>query len=429
MKLHFDRVKFREWLIVITPAALLVLIAFAIATRFIEPAPPRVIVMSVGAAGGAYDKFARLYADILARDDITLDIRPSSGAGQNLERLQDPDSEFSVGFVQSGVGSSDADGHLLSLGRMFHEPLWVFHRLPGNPDRLPQLRGKRLAIGTPGSGTRSLVLQLLAANGMGGGATTLLELGSADAAAALLAGKADAAFMVASPESAVVQKLLRTPGVKLMSFAHAEAYARRFPHLSRIVLPQGVIDFAANIPAQDVALVSPTANLVVKDDLHPALIFALTQAASAVHGKAGVFQNEGEFPVGKDAAFPMSADAARFYKSGPPFLQRYLPFWIAVLVDRLLVLLLPLVTVLLPLFKIAPLVYGWRIRRRMLHWYAELKALERRMDNTPAGKDAHLADLQRIEQAVAHLPIPVGFSDQHYELRANIDFVRRRLAG
>ncbi|MEK6592303.1 MAG: TAXI family TRAP transporter solute-binding subunit [Pseudomonadota bacterium] len=429
MKLRFDKVKIREWLIVIGPAALLVLVAFAITTRFIEPAPPRTIVMTAGAEGGAYDSFARKYKGILARDDITLDIRSSAGAGQNLERLRDVDSEFSVGFVQSGVGSSDADGHLLSLGRMYHEPLWVFHRLPGNVDRLPQLQGKRLAIGAPGSGTRSLALQLLAANGIGGSAAILLELGSADAAAALLAGKADAAFMVASPEAAAVQKMLREPGVKLMSFAHAEAYARRFPFLSKVVLPQGMIDFARNIPAQDMVLISPTANLVIKNDLHPALIFALTQTASAVHGKAGVFQAEGEFPAGKDAEFPMSADAARYYKSGPPFLQRYLPFWIAVLADRLLVLLLPLLTVLLPLMKFAPMIYGWRIRRRMVHWYAELKALEQRMGKAPADSDAHLADLARIEEAVVRLPIPVGFSDQHYELRSNIDFVRRRLAG
>jgi TRAP-type uncharacterized transport system substrate-binding protein len=224
---------------------------------------------------------------------------------------------------------ADAGGQLISLGRMFHEPLWVFHRLPGTVDRLPQLRGTRLAIGAPGSGTRKLVLQLFAANEIDTTAASLLELGSADAAAALLAGNADAAFMVASPEAAVVQKLLREPGVKLMSFAHAEAYARRFPYLSRAVLHQGVIDFARNIPAQDVALISPTANLVVREDLHPALIFALTQAASVVHGKAGIFHGIDEFPLATDADFPMSPNAARYYKSGPPFLQRYLPFWIA----------------------------------------------------------------------------------------------------
>jgi hypothetical protein len=214
-----------------------------------------------------------------------------------------------------------------------------------------------------------------------------------------------------------------------MSFAHAEAYARRFPYLSRAVLHQGVIDFARNIPAQDVALISPTANLVVREDLHPALIFALTQAASVVHGKAGIFHGIDEFPLATDADFPMSPNAARYYKSGPPFLQRYLPFWIAVLVDRLLVLLLPLLTVLLPLMKFAPMIYGWRIRRRMVHWYAELKALELHMKEAPADKDAHRAELARIEEAVMRLPIPAGFSDQHYELRANIDFVRRRLAG
>lgn len=422
-----DFVRLREWLVTAGPALLVIVAAFAVTAYFVKPAPPDVVVMSVGGEGGAYWRFAEAYREVLARDHITLDLRTSAGSRENLDRLRDDTADYSVALIQSGVTNPDDAPNLVSLGRMFHEPLWVFHRLPRDPQRLTDLRGKRLAIGAAGSGTRNLALRLLAANNLHGRTTRFVERGGQDAADALRAGDVDAIFLVSAPESELVQALLRDPKVKLMSFAHADAYARQFPFLSRVVLHRGVVDFATDRPRKDIVLLAPAANLVVRDDVHPALVFALAQAAAEVHGGAALLNPPGQFPQIQGTEFPASADAARFYRSGPPFFQRYLPFWIAVLMDRLLVLLVPIVTVLLPLVKIVPLVYAWRIRQRLLHWYGVLKELELSIDADPSQRDAHLAALADIDAAVIRIPIPLTFSDQYYNLRGHIDIVRRKL--
>ncbi len=311
---------------------------------------------------------------------------------------------------------------------MFYEPLWVFHRLPADIDRLTPLTGKRIAVGPAGSGTRHLALQLLAASEVTADNATLAEIpGKADAEA-LLAGEIDAAFFVAAPDAELVQQMLRTPGIRLVSFSQAEAYARRFPWLARIVLHKGVIDFAKNIPERDIELVAAVALLAVRDDVHPALQFALAQAAAEVHRIPGIFNGDNHFPQSQGTELPMSTVAERFHKSGAPFFQRYLPFWVAVWMDRLFVLLIPIVTILVPIIKFAPMLFGWRIRKRLWHWYDELKKLEAAMSEAPQDHEKHLAEIDRIEDAVSGIPIPLEYSESYYNLRAHVEFVQRRLA-
>jgi TRAP transporter TAXI family solute receptor len=438
----FERAAWREWLIIIAPVALLVIAAFAFTSRFIQPAPPSTIVITTGGEAGAYYKFALRYREILKRDGITLEVKTSAGSLQNLERLRGatPEAssalvqggaapEASVAFVQGGTTAPEDSNNMLSLGRMFYEPVWMFHRLPAEISQFTQLRGKRVAIGPSGSGTRHLVTQLLGASQVTADNATFIESPGRAAADALLAGKVDAAFLVAAPDAALVQELLRAPGVKLMNFTHAEAYARRFPWLARVVLHRGVVDFAADLPAKDIELIAAVALLAVRDDVHPALQFALTQAAAEVHRAPGIFNAEGQFPQSQGTELPMSAPAERFHKTGPPFLQRYLPFWIAVLADRLLVLLIPILTILLPLIKILPFIYGWRVRRRIWHWYDELKKLEQAMSEAPDDSEKHQAEIERIDEAVWSIPVPIEYSEQYYNLRSHVEYVRRRLHG
>lgn len=419
-------VSLRDLIIAIAPLALIAIAAFWIAYQFVRPAPPAALAMTTGTEGGAYRAFAERYREILARDGITLELRPSSGSIENLRHLADESSGVDVGFVQSGSGTpSDAPG-LVSLGSLYYEPLWVFYRGKAVLDRLSQLKGRRVAIGPEGSGTRKLALQLLSANDAEQQPTTLLDLGMAAAAKALQKREIDAAFIIAGPDSPVVQELLRAEGVRLMSFSQATAYTRLFPFLSSVVLPQGAIDLARNIPGRDTTLLSPTANLVAREDLHPALMSLLIQAATEVHGHAGLFQRAGEFPAPVAADFPLSEEAKRFYKSGPSFLQRYLPFWIAVLVQRMLVMLVPAIAVLIPLLRILPSLYAWRVRRRIYRWYGELKYLEHDLEQNrePRQIDEYLARLDTIEQRVSKLKVPLAFSGQLYTLRQHIGFVR-----
>ena len=423
----FERAAWREWIIILVPTLLLIGGILYLASRFVQPAPPSSISITTGGEGGAYYKFAQRYRDALHRDGITLDIKTSAGSMQNLERLRGAAPEASAAFVQGGTTSPEDSNNMLSLGRMFYEPLWVFHRLPADITTLASLRGKRIAVGPAGSGTRSLAVQLLNASNISAANATFNETPGNAAAQALIAGTVDAAFFVSAPDAELVQRLLRAPGIKLMSFSQAEGYARRFPSLARIVLHKGVIDFARNIPARDVELVAAVALLAVRDDVHPALQFALTQAAADVHRAPGIFNTDNTFPQSQSTELPMSTVAERYHKSGPPFFQRYLPFWLAVWMDRLLVLLIPLAAVLIPVIKWLPSIYDWRVRRPLWRWYRELRKLEVAMAEHPEQHGKHLQEIQRIDEAVSAIPLPLRYSEAHYNLRSYIEYVQRRL--
>ena len=245
----------------------------------------------------------------------------------------------------------------------------------------------------------------------------------------LLQGKLDAVLLVAPPESPLVEQLISAPGIRLLSLDRADAYTRRFPSLTRLTLPQGVFDFVKNVPARDVTLISPTANLLAVDGLHPALAYLLMRAASEVHGGAGLLHKAGEFPAPLNSEFPLSAEATRYYKSGPPFLQRYLPYWAAVLVDRLWLTLLPVLALLVPLGRIVPAVWRWRARSRIYRWYAKLKEVELNLDEqSPAEKLTELlTQLNQIESAVNRINTPLAYTDNLYAFRQNVNLVRQRV--
>ena len=412
---------------------LIVGIGFVIAFQFVQPAPPNRIVITTGSDAGAYYAYAGRYAAILARNGIALEVRTSAGSLQNIERLENDEAQ--VGFVQGGViepkgdpDDEESDSQLLSLGSVFFEPVWVFYRGDRRFDRLTDLKGKRIAIGQEGSGVRQLAQQLLRANDINPG-DHLLPLSGLKAAEELQQGRIDAAFIIAAENAPVVQVLLRSPGVKLMSFAQAEAYQRRFPFLTKLTLPQGVADLVRDYPPHDVTLLAPTANLVVRDDLHPALQSLLLQAATEVHGRAGFFQRAGEFPAYKDRLLPLSPEAARYFKSGPPFLQRYLPFWLAVLIDRLIVLLIPVFALLIPLLKVAPAIYSWRVRSKVFRCYGELKFLEEDLKQRfdAAKLPEYRSRLDVLDDEARGLKVPLAFTDLVYTLREHVNLVRQTL--
>ncbi len=411
---------------------LIVGVGFVVAYQFVQPAPPKKISISTGGDSGAYYHYAMRYATILARNGVTLEVKTSAGSLENLERLKNGDVE--VGFVQGGVVTPKEDqdppneSGLLSLGSLFYEPVWVFYRDDRRLERLSDLRGKRLAIGQEGSGVRQLAQQLLSANEIPIN-NKLLSLSGLQAAEALQQGRIDAAFIIAAETASVVQVLVRSPGIKVMSFAQAGAYQRRFPFLTKLTFPQGVADLVRNYPPEDIKLLASTANLIVRDDLHPALQSLLLQAASEVHGQSGFFQDVGEFPSYKDRLLPLSPEAGRYFKSGAPFLQRYLPFWLAVLIDRLIVLLIPIIALLIPLLRIAPAIYNWRVRSKIFRSYGELKFLEDDLGHRfdPAKVADYRTRLDALDEDAAQLSVPLAFTDLVYTLREHVNLVRRIL--
>ena len=428
---EFKRISWRDSAAALLPLVLLSALAIWAAFRFVRPAPPDTITITSGLDGSTLRITAEKYQKILARNDVKLEILPSEGTLQNVQRLRNPDVKVDVGFVQGGLPMTDNSAELVSLGSVFYVPLAVFYRSAQPVERLSQFAGKRLSIGRGGSGTRFLALTLLKANGIEEhGPTELLNLSGEAAEEALLTGKVDAVFLsgdAATP--AVMRKLVRAPGIRLMDFVQADAYSRRFRHLSKLEVPMGAIDFAANIPERPVNLLAPTIELLARPDLHPALSDLLIEAAREVHGKATLMQRAGEFPAPLEHEYPISSDAARYYKSGKGFLDTHLPFWLASLVDRTLVVLVPIVVLLIPALRVAPVLYRWRIRTRLYKRYGELMALERDILEHPTPEqDAELRKrLDDIERRVNSIKMPLPFADQFYVLREHINFVRGRL--
>jgi TRAP-type uncharacterized transport system substrate-binding protein len=429
--LRIQRISWRDLASSLGVVLLLSALSIWIALHFVRPAPPGTITIASGPEGSSLWTYAEQYRKILARNRVTLKILPSAGALDNLKRLSDPKSDVDVGFVQGGLSNLADPAGLVSLGSMFYEPLAVFYR--GTPlERLSGLKGRRIAIGPEGSGTRNLAATLLNANDIDPkGSTRLLNLEGKEGAQALLKHRIDAAFLMgdsATPES--MRELVHSPGIRLFDFVQAEAYVRRFRYLSKLELPAGSLDLGRNTPPQSLTLIAPTVELIARPSLHPALSDLLIEAAREVHGRATLIQRVGEFPAPLEHEYPISDDAARYYKSGKGIAYRYLPFWVASLVDRALVVLVPIVLVLIPGLRLVPVLYNWRAKARIYRPYGELMALERAAMAQPTS-DQRTELLQRldgIEKSVIALKMPGSFADQVYVLREHINFVRQQLA-
>jgi TRAP-type uncharacterized transport system substrate-binding protein len=400
--------------------------------------PPRAIVMATGPEGGTYHEAGKRYQAALARDGVHVRLVVTAGALENLALLRDPHSSVDVAFLQSGSVNEDEAPELESLGTLFYEPLWVFYRrglagitadyrsgLPGIT--ADGLRGRTVSIGPEGSGTRALSLELLKRNGIDD--VVLLGLSPEEAGEKLLAGGIDAAFIVTSWEAPVVQRLIVDERVELMGFLRADAYVALYPYLSRVVLPAGVGDLGKRRPPADVILFAPKASLVVRKDLHSAIQYLLLGAAMRIHSRAGIFQRPGRFPAAESTDLPLSSQALSFYKSGPPFLDHYLPFWMASLVGRLLVLLIPILAVLYPLARFLPALYDWLMRAKISRLYGELRFLEDEIGTNGRNVDSStmLARLEKLEKQANQLKIPITYGSMMYLLRSQITLVRERL--
>ena len=419
----------KELLTTYGSAFLVAILGFWIAYQFVQPAPPNRIVMSTGRKDGAYYLFAQQYRDIFARSGITLEIRTSVGSLENVERVDK--GEVDIAFVQGGTYPSKYRQHLVSLGSMYYEPLWVFYHSRTRVSEIIGLNGKRIAVGEEGSGTRAVAELLLEENGIRRSPTVLSSLGGRDASNALLKREVDAAFFIASPRSPTVQELLTESQtkIKLMDFRRAEAYTRRHRHLFSLTFPQAVIDLQKNIPPHDTTLIATTANLVVGMDFHPALVDLVLTAAKEIHGAPGLFEEQGEFPSPRYSEFPLSEEAERYYRRGPSFLRRVLPFWAATFVDRMIVLLIPLIALLYPLFKVVPPTYRWRMRAKIYRWYKQVKAVDLGVqdEQTPERLRTLMAELDRIEGEVKKITTPLPYASQLYDLRLHIELLRERL--
>ena len=431
--IRYTLLSIRDLAISLGPFVLLAVALLALAYWWLDPNPPKRVTLATGPAQSAYEEFGKRYAKELALDGITVNLLPTEGSAANLQLLRDGKAD--MGFVQGGTSVyTDADQKSLSsLGSLFVEPVWLFYReeaarrvVPsGNLNSLTQLASLRVNLGTPGSGVPALMTKLLESNRVELSSLKISTLDQTPATVALLGGELDAIVFASAPESLMVQMLLQTPGVKLMNFAQSDAYSRRFDFLSAAKLPRGVVDLASNVPPDDVQLVAPTTALLSRNTTHPALLQLFAQAGNQIYGSAGWFKRARAYPNIENNELPIAKEAERAIKNGPPLLQRYLNFWVANLIDRMWLVLSIILALLLPLSRIVPPLYAFRVRSRIFRWYAQLRSIELRS----AHDDQHalLKELDALEGRAEKVTVPLSYTDELYSLRNNIHLVRKKL--
>ncbi len=435
--IRYTLLSLRDMVLSVGPFVLLTLALLALTYWWLDPNPPKKVVLATGPAQSAYDNFGQRYAQALQRYGITVELLPSEGSSANLELLRSGQAD--IGFVQGGsadLGYDDEDA-IVSLGSLFVEPLWLFYRedaaqrLRQSPtlSNLSELQGARVNIGTAGSGVPRLFSTLLDANRIDRQSLTLSELAETPATVAFLEGQVDAVVFASAPESLIVQMLLQSPGIKLLNFSQSEAYARRFAYLTPVVMPQGVVDLSRNLPDADVRLVASTTSLLSSANTHPAILQLFAQTAVELHGSGSWFNRAREYPSLAHSEVPISAEAVRAIRSGPPFLQRYLPFWLANLIERMWLAMGLILALALPLSRVVPPLYAFRIRSRVFRWYGQLRQIEQRhsdpQDTTPV--DELVVELEELENKADQIVVPLSYTDELYALRNNITLVRQKL--
>ena len=435
--IRYTLLSLRDLLVSAGPFVFLTIALLALAYWWLDPNPPKRVTLATGPAQSAYAEFGTRYRKALAANGIEVVLLPSEGSSANLQLLMQGKAD--LGFVQGGsrIVTAGDDATPVSLGNLFLEPVWLFYRTDAAQKAtrsdtltgLPQLKGLRVNVGTAGSGVPTLMNALFELNHVEPPSMVLSELDQTAATVAFLDGGLDALVFASAPESLMVQMLLQTPGVKLMDFAQNEAYSRRLPFLAPVSLPRGVVDLAADVPASDVRLVAPTTTLLARPDLHPAILQLFAQASLALHGNAGWFSRSHEYPVAANAEFPLAKEAQRTIRDGVPLLQRYLPFSLANLLERMWLSLGIILALLLPLSRIVPPVYEFRIRSRVFRWYAQLREIENRIDAEPENAKSLVDALNRLEGLVGKVVVPLSHADELYALRNHIEMVRKKLQG
>jgi TRAP-type uncharacterized transport system substrate-binding protein len=432
----------RDFALTFGPFVLIALVLLAGAYVLLEPQPPRRVVLATGPDFTHYAEFGRRYKEELKRSRIEVVLRKTEGSSANRHLLSDEKEQVDLGFVRGGSGEALAKEEekgglpLVALGSLFLEPIWIFYRedaakkklADGKLSSLTQLSKLRVNTGARGGGATNILYKLLNANGVARESLKFDRHDQAEAVAALFDGTLDAMVLVSSPEAPPVQALLFEPGIALFEFEQAEAYSRRFPYLGPVVLPRGVADLVRDIPSRDTRMIAPTTMLVARESTHPALIQLFVQAAHKIHSEPGWIARAGQFPSAQNIELPLAREAERYYRNGPPFLQRYLPFWLANLIDRMWVALLSIIAILIPLARIVPPLYTFRVRSKVFRWYRQLRAIENDIGRGERPREELFAELDKLDGKAERITVPLSYTDELYDLRTHIRLVRERLA-
>ncbi|MGD2129979.1 MAG: TAXI family TRAP transporter solute-binding subunit [Lysobacterales bacterium] len=400
--------------------------------QFVDPAPPGGFTLATGNEEGRYYQLGLYLKDELKKEGIDVNLVPTAGSGENMELLTDPENDVSIAFVQSGMEDifDVGDSELASLGSLYYEPMWLFYREGLALDKLTSLQGHRVAAGEPGSGTRAVAEYLLKANGLlkHGTGLSLVDAGGEKAVQLLREGDVDAAFFTVSPQSELIQQLIGLSGVQFLDIRRAAAFTARFPFLSSVTISEGLLDLERDIPDTDHTTLASVATVVVNERFHPAFTPLVLEVLSRRLKRGGVLEKPGEFPSPANVGFTLTKEADHYFRYGPPFLQRYLPFWAASLADRLVIFVIPLLVIVVPLAKLAGPLYRWRIRSRIYRWYALLLEMDRKIaEGEIEDREAKRRKLEELADELASVDVPLSYSDELYQLKQHVEYVSRRL--
>jgi TRAP transporter TAXI family solute receptor len=412
-------------------AALVIATAIWFALGILFPAPPAAITIAGSFVGGHYESLARRYQELLERGHLDVSVRMTDGTVENLKLLNDPKSGVQIGFVQGGIANAELAPDLLSLGRVDYQIFWLFYPASDTLNDITGLKGKRIALGPVGSGSRIVTEKILDASGVTPENSTLQNLSPLSALKALNDRTTDAVFLNFSPNSPFLHALLNSPQYRPLNFTDAEALTRIFPYLVHLIMPRGVIDYEKKIPANDVNLIATTNAVLVRKDLHPAIVDLLAQTVMTVHGGPGTFHRTAEFPTPTDPEYPVSEEAREYYRNGPSFLNQYLPFWVTNYVKRALAVLVTAIAILLPTFSYAPRLHKWLVEYRLRALYRRLRKVEASLQKgtNPAGISELENELERLDRDVGRFGVPVKHSDLYFATISHLNLVRRRMRG
>ena len=395
---------------------------------YLIPAPPSQITIATSPQGEHYHILGTRYQGILSGTDIKVELRLTDGAKENLRLLNDANSGIQIGFMQGGISNSRLAPDLISLGRLDHQIFWLFYPTGETITDLTQLKGKRIGLGAEGSGDRTVCEKILAVAGITYDNSTLVTVPSEHVINNLDSGGIDAVFRTFSPDSSILHTLLRGPQYRLMNFSEAEALTRIFPYLVRLVLPRGAIDLQRKLPIADTTLVATTNVLMVRKEVHPAIVDLLAIAISQAHSSPGLFHKVGEFPTETDPEYPMSQGARDFYKNGPTFLNWYLPFWMTNYAQRVIAVLVAVIAIVVPVFNYVPKLFLWFIHDRIRRLYRRLRIVDNALLAGVGASEMKVlqAELESIVRA-ANI-VPMRSSELFFELKSHIDRTRGNFA-
>ena len=407
------------------------LLSFAALVYLAKPPPPRHIVMLTGASGMAYSQYAAKYKKYFSENGFDLELVPTNGSAENVKRLNDPNDTAQVGFIQGGTANLETAKNISTLGSLFYEPVWLFYRGPKQREALGRFKefiGQHINIGAPESGTNALAHELLKLNKIENW-SNLLQLPTQEAIEDLNSKKIDGVFLVDTQNSENIRRLIQNNELQLVNFTRSEAYSYAVDHLDKLIIPMGGLDLARNFPSEDTHLIATTAELVVKNNVHPAIQLLLLQAATEIHGGESYFNKRGEFPALKRTLLPVSEEAKIFYKNGSPYLTKILPFWAAEFLGRMWFYIPPLLILAFPVFTAFWEYRIYRGRRKINAIYYQLKLLEREVvfDFSSANASKLLEKIEGLEYETLNLRLPREVSGEYYLLRKNIDYVRDRI--